>query len=62
MPPIHTIWLFMYLHNLCLPLYGCLPAPPSHAIGVLVVLATPVKNYLKWRAIQLVAIHSLVGE
>ena len=28
--------------------------------GVLVVLTTPVKNYLKWRAIQL-AIHSTVG-
>ena len=22
--------------------------PPSHPIGVLLVLATPVKNYLKW--------------
>ena len=28
--------------------------------GMLVVLTTPVKNYLKWRAIQL-AIHSTVG-
>ena len=27
--------------------------PPSHPIGVLVVLATPVKHYLKWREIQL---------
>ena len=27
--------------------------PPSHPIGVLVVLATPVKSYLKWREIQL---------
>ena len=34
--------------------------PPSHAAGMLVVLTTPVKNYLKWRAIQL-AIHSTVG-
>ena len=32
----------------------------SHPVGVLVVLTTPVKNYLKWRAIQL-AIHSTVG-
>ena len=39
-----------------------LPAlpPPSHPVGMLVVLTTPVKNYLKWRAIQL-AIHSTVG-
>ena len=28
--------------------------------GMLVVLTTPVKNYLKWQAIQL-AIHSTVG-
>ena len=34
--------------------------PPSHPAGMLVVLTTPVKNYLKWRAIQL-AIHSTVG-
>ena len=29
------------------------PPPPSHPVGVLVVLATPVKSYLKWREIQL---------
>ena len=27
--------------------------PPSHPVGVLVVLATLVKNYLKWWEIQL---------
>ena len=32
----------------------------THPAGMLVVLTTPVKNYLKWRAIQL-AIHSTVG-
>ena len=32
----------------------------THPVGVLVVLTIPVKNYLKWRAIQL-AIHSTVG-
>ena len=32
--------------------------PPN--AGMPVVLTTPVKNYLKWRAIQL-AIHSTVG-
>ena len=36
------------------------PPPPSHPIGVLLVLVTPVKNYLKWREIQL-AIHPIVG-
>ena len=36
------------------------PPPPSHPARMLVVLTTPVKNYLKWRAIQL-AIHSTVG-
>ena len=34
---------------------------PPHPIGVLVVLATPVKRYLKWQEIQ-IAIHSIVGE
>ena len=34
--------------------------PPTHPAKMLVVLTTPVKNYLKWRAIQL-AIHSTVG-
>ena len=34
--------------------------PPSHPVGMLVVLTTPVKNYPKWQAIQL-AIHSTVG-
>ena len=32
----------------------------SHPVGVLLILATPVKNYLKWREIQL-AIHPIVG-
>ena len=39
---------------------NCQP-PPSHPVGVLVVLAMPVKNYLKWCTIQL-AIHSIVDE
>ena len=29
------------------------PPPPSHPIGVLVILATQVKHYLKWGEIQL---------
>ena len=36
------------------------PPPPSYPIGVLVVLTTPVKNHLKWHAIQL-AIYSTLG-
>ena len=36
-------------------------SPPSHPVGVLVVLTMPVKNYLKWWAIYL-AIHSIVTE
>ena len=35
--------------------------PPSYPVGVLLALATPVKNYQKWQAIQL-AVHSTVGE
>ena len=42
------------------PLPTPLPPPPPHPARMLVVLTTPVKNYLKWRAIQL-AIHSTVG-
>ena len=34
--------------------------PSTHPVGVLLVLATPVKNYLKWQEIQL-AIHPIVG-
>ena len=34
--------------------------PASHPVGVLLVLATPVKNYLKWWETQL-AIHPIVG-
>ena len=36
------------------------PPPPSHPVGVLLVLATPVNNYLKWQEIQQ-AIHPIVG-
>ena len=28
------------------------PPPPSHPIGLLVILAMPVKNYPKWWEIQ----------
>ena len=39
---------------------ACPPPPPSHLIGVLLVLATSVKNYLKWQKTQL-AIQCTVG-
>ena len=57
-PPPTTSWL----PALPPPLRGYPPSP--HPAGMLVVLTTPVKNYLKWRAIQLaiqLAIHSTVG-
>ena len=61
MTPVDAIWLFLVKMKL-LPTTLWLPAlpTPSHPVGVLVVLTTPVKNYLKWQAIQL-AIHSTVG-
>ena len=42
----------VFAHHFEVP---CLPPtlPRSHLIGVLVVLATPVKNYLKWWEIKL---------
>ena len=61
MTSVDAIWLFL-VKTYLLPATSWLPAlpPPSHPVGVLVVLTTPVNNYLKWRAIQL-AIHSTVG-
>ena len=61
MTPEDAIWLFLVKTQL-LHTTSWLPVlpPPSHPAGMLVVLTTPVKNYLKWRAIQL-AIHSTVG-
>ena len=61
MTPVDAIWLLL-VKTQPLPATLWLPAlpPPSHPVGMLVVLTTPVKNYLKWRAIQL-AIHSTVG-
>ena len=53
MTPVDAICLFLVKTQL-LPVTSWLQA------GVLVVLTTPVKNYLKWRANQLV-IHSTVG-
>ena len=54
MAPMEVISLLL-VKKLPLPatswLLACLP--PSHPIGVLVVLATPIKNDLKWWEIQL---------
>ena len=54
--------LAVFSEDIAVPATSWLPALPplSHPAGMLVVLTTPVKNYLKWRAIQL-AIHSTVG-
>ena len=49
--------------DVALPATSSLPTHPlpSHPVGMLRVLAKPVKNYLKWQETQLV-IHSIVGE
>ena len=57
MTPVDAIWLFLVKTVFARPPPTL---PPSHPVGVLVVLTTPVKNYLKWWAIQL-AIYSTVG-
>ena len=61
MTPMDAIWLVL-VKTQPYPATSWLPAcpPPSHPVGVLLVLATPVKNYLKWWEIQL-AIHPIVG-
>ena len=52
---------FQSRSSLYSPLWLPTCSPTSYPEGVLVVLAMPVKNYLKWSAIQL-AIHSIVDE
>ena len=49
MTPVEVISLFL-VKMYPMPATSWLP---SHPIGVLVMLATPVKNYLKWWEIQL---------
>ena len=56
MTPIDAIWLVL-VKTLPLPTTSWLP---THPVGVLLVLATPLKNYPKWREIQL-AIHPIDG-
>ena len=56
MTPMDAIWLGL-VKTWPLPPTSWLP---SHPAGVLLILATPVKNYLKWWEIQL-AIHPIVG-
>ena len=62
MAPIDAIWLVL-VRTWPLPATWWLsthPHPSSHPAGVLLVLATLVKNYLKWRETQL-AIQPTVG-
>ena len=58
MAPMDTVWLFSVPHGIDVA-FVSIP-PLSTPIEVLVVLAMPVKIYVKWRVIQL-AIHSTVG-
>ena len=60
MTPVDAIWLFSEDIALACNFMAPRPPPPSHHVRVLVVPATPVRNYLKWWAIQL-AIYSIVG-
>ena len=56
MAPLDDIWLILVKTQ---PLPGT-SWLPSHPVGVLLVLAMLVKNYLKWQETQL-AIHPIVG-
>ena len=62
MAPIDVIWLVFGEDIAFCPATSWLPThpPPSHPAGLLLILATPVKNYLKWRETQL-AIQPIVG-
>ena len=51
--PTDAIWLFQCKCNLCPSLCGSPPPPSSTPTRLLVVLAIPLINYLKWWAIQL---------
>ena len=61
MAPIDAIWLVL-VNTYPLPTTSWLPTHPQpfHPAGVLLILATPVKNYLKWWETQL-AIQPIVG-
>ena len=54
MTPTDTMWLVL-VKTQPLATTSWLPACPlpSHSIGVLLVLAVPVKNYLTWQKTQL---------
>ena len=50
MAPMDAIWLVL-MKTQPLLATSWIPAHPplSHSVGMLLVLATPVKNHLKWR-------------
>ena len=54
MAPMEVIWLFLVkMWPLLTTLWLLTCPPPSYPIGMLVVLTTSVKKYLKWLEIQL---------
>ena len=55
MTPMDAIWLVL-VEDVAFARHFVV----THPVGVLLILATPVKNYLKWRETQL-AIHPIVG-
>ena len=59
MTEIDAIWLFSLLMESLLTTLWLPLSPSSTPIGVLVVLAIPAKNSLKWQTIQL-TVHSTV--
>ena len=61
MTPMGAIWLVLMKTQPLLTTSWLSTCPsPSHPAGVLLVLGTPVEDYLKWQEIQL-AIHPIVG-
>ena len=53
MTPVDAVWLHVFSEDIALARNFVAPHPPSpcHPVGVLEVLTTLVKNYLKWWAI-----------
>ena len=64
MAPMDAIWLALvktYVAVACHFVATC-PPPPSHPVGVPVVLAMPVKQLSEMAGNSAIPIHSIVGE